>query len=125
MRLQDVIGDAARYMSELIREIRDLRSANTQYQGKVENLESENRSLTGKLRALDEASDRLQAKNQSLETKVHELETMLATSEERVKTMAAGKQDLARMLADASAVLGPETKYGGYNDEFSYLRRAA
>lgn len=121
----NVIGDAARYMSELIREIRDLRSANTQYQGKVENLESENRSLTGKLRALDEASDRLQAKNQSLETKVHELETMLATSEERVKTMAAGKQDLARMLADASAVLGPETKYGGYNDEFSYLRRAA
>ena len=124
-RVKDnVIGDAARYMSELIRQIKDLRSSLAQYQAKTENLESENRTLAGQLRTLNDINDRANARNQSLEARVRELESQLAINEDKLKSLTEGKQDLVRMLEDASALLGSESRYG-YQDDYSYYGKVA
>ena len=124
-RIKDnVIGDAARYMSELIRQIKDLRSTLSQYQAKTENLESENRTLAGQLRTLNDINDRANARNQSLEARVRELESQLAINEDKLKSLTEGKQDLVRMLEDASALLGSESRYG-YQDDYSYYGKVA
>ena len=141
----NIMLDVARSMSELMRQNKEQRGVITQYQDKVESLESQARilsekfkdqsaryeALSSKLRSLDEASGRLESRNQLLESRIRDQEKIIASQDRELKVLrpqVEGKQDLVRLLADARTLLGSDSSYG-YNDGYSegegYYRRAA
>ena len=137
----NIMADVARSMSELMRQNKEQRGVITQYQNKVESLESQARilaekfkdqsvryeALSSKLRSLDEATGRLESRNQLLESRVHDQEKIIASQDRELKVLrpqVEGKQDLVRLLADARTLLGSENSYE-YDDGNSYYGRRA
>ena len=94
----NIMADVARFMQELMRQNKEQKGVISQYQAKVESLESQARlladkfkdqsiryeSLSGKLRTLDEATGRLESRNQMLEGRIREQETVIASQDTRL-----------------------------------------
>ena len=124
--IQDtVIVDAARSMSELMKQNRDQRAMIEAYQEQIEKVEASRNTisekakmqeqkieaLNSKIRGYETTISKLEAKNQLLETANKSQERTIqeqANELDSLRPQLEGKEELVRILADAQAMLGEE-----------------
>ena len=95
----------------------------------VNNLRQTNDSLSSKLRTSKDRITDLQVSNQKLEAKLHSLERAYEQMTHEVESLRAKANrengDMARLLADARALLGEEKSNYSYDEDDSYYRRVS
>ena len=126
----NIMADVAKSMTGLMKQNREQKSKIAQYQGQIEQLESQARLLAEKYKdqsmRFETAANRLQSRNQMLESRVRDQEKIIASQDRELKSLrpqVQGNQDLMRILADAQNMLGTDTY--GYDDGSSYYGRRA
>ena len=114
---------------KLKKDITKLNSSRKELLEDVNNLRQSNDSLSTRLRTSKDRITDLQVSNQKLEAKLHSLERayeQISHEAESLRAKATRENgDMARLLADARALLGEEKNNYTYEDDDSYYRRVS
>lgn len=132
-----IMADIAKSMSNLMRQNRDLKSNLVEVKTKLEKVSTSRRNIANKAKVLEQKNDILNtklhneetlknkanAKVASLEAKVREQERIIASQTRELKSLRPqlqGKEDLVKLLADASLLLDDDGSYSSFDGDSSF-----
>ncbi len=132
-----IMADIAKSMSNLMRQNRDLKSNLVEVKTKLEKVSASRRNIANKAKVLEQKNDILNtklhneetlknkanAKVASLEAKVREQERIIASQTRELKSLRPqlqGKEDLVKLLADASLLLDDDGSYSTFDGDSSF-----
>lgn len=133
-----IMSDVAKSLASLMKQNRNQKDMINEYKDKIDKLNASRRVIVEKARIQEQKIDALTSKNRANETTISKLEAKLQMLESRVRnqekiisnqskeleSIKPQKDDLAKLVADAQALLGDDIS-SSYNYDNSYFDKAA
>lgn len=148
-----IMVDVAKSLSSLMKQNRNQKSTISQYQEKLNKLSASRRNaiekskaqeqkiemqdqklgiqeqkievLSSKNKSCEATINNLESKLKALESRLREQDKLIATQSQELEVLRPQKDDLAKLVADAQALLGDDDSSDSYDYEDSRYRRAA